>query len=175
MSDILDEMVAAMQASMKTQRAQQKSEDIIHFIRDNWRLFCKSKGQMQEYVRQLGTPGVPYSVDSLCDMLGVPDNVYFKRAPVKDIGNAVLNFQNTKLYNIYQKCSEAQNERDVCIFVVAGKSSIVITDMPTQFPPDDMICYMPNGGSKNDIQIFRASDASYRLPNLFENDEESYE
>ena len=48
MSDILDDMAAAMRTSMKTQRAQQKSEDILDFIRSNWRFFCCSKGEMEE-------------------------------------------------------------------------------------------------------------------------------
>lgn len=173
------EMMSAMKASIKAnyrqQAKQQKSDDIIEFIKANWKLFTARRSEMAAAVQSLGSPGIPYSVDGLCDVLGIPDNVLFKRSPVKDVGNAVLNFPNTKLYEIFDKCYEARGQEEICLFIVAGKSSIVITNMPIQFPPDDMICYLPAGLGINDIQIFRAADAPYRLPHLFQHDEETYD
>lgn len=176
MGDLLDEMAAAMRASMKTQRAQQKSEDIIDFIRSNWRFFCRSKGEMEEYVHSMGSNGVPYGVDSLCDMLGIPTNVFFKRSPVKDIGGAILDFRKSKLFELFTNCSLNMNSNShlACLFVVAGKKSIVITNMQTTVPDQGMVCYTPSS-SGYDIHIFKAEEAPLRLPNLFNHTEDNYE
>ena len=170
------EMMSAMKASIKAnyrqQAKQQKSDDIIEFIKTNWKLFTARRSEMSTAVQSLGSPGIPYSVDGLCDVLGIPPNVYFKRSPVKDVGAAILDFPNTKLYDIFEKCAEANPDEQVCLFVVAGQKSICITNMPIQYPPDDVICYLP---ARDDIHIFKATEAMYRLPQLFEHDEETYD
>ena len=178
------EMMSAMKASIKAnyrqQAKQQKSDDIIEFIKTNWKLFTGRRSEMITAVQSLGSPGIPYSVDGLCDVLGIPVNVYFKRSPVKDIGAAVLDFQKSKLYEIFQKCYEAQRSNEysgcskVCLFVVAGQKSIVITNFPTDYIPGGVLCYLPMDGD-DDIHIFKVADAPYRLPHLFQHDEETYD
>ena len=164
-----------LKANYRQQAKQQKSDDIIEFIKANWKLFTASRGEMLTAVQSLGSSGsFPYSVDGLCDTLGIPSNVYFKRSPVKDVGNAILDFPKTKLYEIFQKCKQAQEDNEynackyICLFVVAGKKSICITDFPIEYPSDDIICYLP---ATDDIHIFKAADAMYRLPHLFKHEE----
>lgn len=174
------EMMSAMKASIKAnyrqQAKQQKSDDIIEFIKTNWKLFTARRSEMAAAVQSLGSPGIPYSVDGLCDVLGIPTNVYFKRSPVKDIGSAILGFQNNKLRDIFQKCLAVQDatEKEICLFIVAGLKSICITNMATSYGDCGMLCYLPMG-FENDIHIFKVADAPYRLPQLFQHDEETYD
>lgn len=168
-------MRESMQADYKRQKRMKKTDDIIEFIASNWKLFTGSRTQMKQAVDSLGHNGVPYSVDGLCDLLGVPDNVYFKRSPVKDIGAAILDFKHSKLMELLLKCTEAQNGKDVCMFVVAGKSSICITDMQTTMTPGMMLIHLvPAIEFVQDIHIFKAAEASERLPNLFNHAEDNY-
>lgn len=171
-NEMIQTTMERIKRGYQQQAKQQKSDDIIEFIKTNWKLFTARRSEMTAAVQSLGSPGTPYSVDGLCDVLGIPPNVYFKRSPVKDVGAAILDFPNTKLYEIFEKCAEANPDEQVCLFVVAGKKSICITNMPIQYPPDDVICYLP---ARDDIHIFKASEAFYRLPQLFEHDEETYE
>lgn len=161
-----------LKANYRQQAKQQKSDDIIEFIKTNWKLFTASRGEMLTAVQSLGSNGIPYSVDGLCDALGIPDNVLFKRSPVKDIGAAILDFRKNKLWDIFQKCLEVRGvtQKEICLFVVAGKKSICITNMATSYGDLGMLCYLPMG-SENDIHIFKAADAPYRLPYLFKHEE----
>ena len=160
-----------LKANYRQQAKQQKSDDIIEFIKTNWKLFAASRGEMLTAVQSLGSNGIPYSVDGRCDVLGIPDNVLFKRSPVKDVGAAILDFKKNKLWDIFQKCLEVRDvtQKEICLFVVAGLKSIAITNMQTQYT-GSMLCYLPMGG-ENDIHIFKAADAPYRLPYLFKHEE----
>lgn len=167
-NEMIQTTMARIKRSYQQQAKQQKSDDIIEFIKTNWKLFTARRSEMTAAVQSLGSPGTPYSVDGLCDVLGIPPNVYFKRSPVKDVGAAILDFPKTKLYDIFEKCAEANPDEQVCLFIVAGQKSICITNMPIQYPPDDVICYLP---ARDDIHIFKATEAMYRLPQLFEHEE----
>jgi len=167
-NEMIQTTIARIKRSYQQQSKQQKSDDIIEFIKTNWKLFTARRSEMTAAVQSLGSPGTPYSVDGLCDVLGIPPNVYFKRSPVKDVGAAILDFPHNKLYDIFEKCAEANPDEQVCLFVVAGQKSICITNMPIQYPPDDVICYLP---ARDDIHIFKATEAMYRLPQLFEHEE----
>ena len=175
--EMMSKMMSSIKANYKQQAKQQKSDDIIEFIKSNWKLFTARRSDMVTAVQSLGSPGVPYSVDGLCDVLGIPSNVLFKRSPVKDVGNAILDFPKTKLFELFRKCIEVRDvtDQEICLFVVAGLKSIVITNMSTSYCCGGMLCYFPMGSRENDIHIFKAADAPYRMPQLFKHDEETYE
>ena len=175
-NEMIQTTMERIKRSYQQQAKQQKSDDIIEFIKSNWKLFTARRSDMVTAVQSLGSPGVPYSVDGLCDVLGIPSNVLFKRSPVKDVGNAILDFPKTKLFELFRKCIEVRDvtEQEICLFVVAGLKSIVITNMSTSYC-GGMMCYLPTGSHESDIHIFKAADAPYRLPQLFKHDEETYE
>ena len=151
-------------AAYKQQKRQQKSDDIIDFISTNWRLFVPCRADMVAVTSQLGSQ-LPYSVDALCDALAIPTNVYFKRSPVSDIGGTLLNFEQSKLFDLFQKCKQASSNREACLFIVAGQKSICITNMQTHFETCKYDFWYRD--SDNEIHIFKAIEAQTRLPNLF--------
>ena len=157
-------------AAYKEQRRQQRSNDIIDFIAANWKFFTPTRAAMNAIVSQLGQQ-VPYTVDALCDQLGLPNNVYFKRSPVADIGGTLLDFEKSKLFELFQGC--LKNHRETCLFVVAGKKSVVITNMQLHFETVKYDFRYWDGD--HEIHIFKVSEAAERLPNLFNPKESSYD
>lgn len=151
-------------AAYKEEKRKQRSDDIVEFIRANWRFFAPTRAAMSAAYSQLGQQ-VPYTVDALCDQLGIAANVYFKRSPVADIGGTLLDFEGSKLFELFQKCISAQKGREACLFVVAGKKSICITNMQLHFETVKYDFRYWDGD--NEIHIFKASEAAERLPNLF--------
>lgn len=154
-----------LKEAVKQQRREQKSDDIIMFISSNWRIFSRQgKAGMNNAMEMLGRD-VPYKVDSLCDLLGIPDNVYFKRSPVADIGGALLNFPGSSLLKLFEACVAQSANREACLFVVAGQKSICITNMQTRFEEAvyDFFYRHPD----YEIHVFKAADAVHRLKNLF--------
>lgn len=161
-----DEELTAFIKGIKSQYAvqakQKKSDDIIQFIEANWKMFVPIRRMMTDTIMRLGRD-VSYSVDSLCDLLGIPNNVYFKRTPVADIGGAILDFETSKLLELFNECRKHHDE--VCLVVVAGKKSICITNMQTAF---DLCKYDIKYKAEDvEIHIFKAKDMPIRLPKLF--------
>lgn len=148
----------------KQEKRLQKSNDIICFITDHWKLFTRTRSEMLAVVNQLGNQ-VPYTVDALCDGLGVPDNVFFKRMPVKDVAGAIINFTTSPLLELFLKCKAASRNREACLVLVAGKKSIVVTNMQTSFDICQYDIWFRNG--EDELHIFKIDDAPHRLPNLF--------
>lgn len=162
--DNINSFLSDIGTAYKQVKREQKSNDIIEFIEEHWKLFVPRRSAMVAAKEQLGQQ-TTYSVDSFCDLLGIPTNVYFKRSPVIDIGGALLDFGKSKLLELFKKCVEAQPSHEAVLFVVAGKKSLCITNMQTHFETtnydfrywDDTI----------EIHVFKAADAPLRLPNLF--------
>lgn len=164
------DFAALMKAEYKAQKQQQKSEDIIEFIRSNWPIFCAKRRDMDDAVEQLGVT-LPYSVDSLCSLLAMPADVWFKRSPVADITKAVLNFKDSAFHKLFEQCRNASTNGEACLFIVAGTQSLVITNMQTSIPDNCMVCYYKTPDeNENDIHIFKAKEANVRLATLFQND-----
>lgn len=164
--DEKDAFFAAMRASAQEQKRTTTSDDIIEFIKANWKMFTYRRSDMMEAVNQLGS-SVPYTVDALCDQLGLPDNVYFKRVKVADVGAAVLNFKtNAVLLPLFRRCCEMSSDNTACLVIVAGQKSVCITNMQTTVYPDSMIIYYKDTDD-TDIHIFKFSEAALRLPNVF--------
>jgi hypothetical protein len=169
MSDISQFMESVGEAYAQ-QKKLVKSDDIIDFIKTNWRFFCSNRNEMKNALDMLGVQ-VPYTVDALCDQLGIPSNVFFKRSPVKDVSGALLKFGDSKYMELFLKCCQNSDNGEACVFVVAGKHSIVITNMQTSFNPGELIMYYKSAGDHADIHIFPYADAPSRMPNLFYHNE----
>ncbi len=166
-----DAFKAKLMQEAITVRKQRKSDDIIDFIIDNWKWFVRRKGDMIEIKNNISISS-SYSVDALCDALNIPDNVFFKRSPVVDIGGALLNFPASKFMELFISCCEKSSNSEATLFIVAGKKSICITNMQTTFDDDiDMILYFRTKGDLPDIHIFKTGDLLKRLPDLFEKQE----
>jgi hypothetical protein len=165
-----DESVSAVMSAFKKELASVKrakrSDEIINFISDNWRLFTATKAQMREAKSQLGT-STEYTVDAFCDLLGIPDTVLFKRSPVADVAGALLDFPKSKLMQLFiDSC--VQRRTAICLILVAGQKSVCITNMQTEYPVGSMVMYYKaTDNSTADIQIFSIDDAAKRLPRLF--------
>ena len=161
-----------MKAAYQEQKRQQKSNDIIQFIQDNWKLFTRTRSEMSGVVSQLGNQ-LPYTVDALCDALGVPNNVFFKRSPVKDVADAIINFPTSPLLDLFMKCKAVSRNGEACLVLVAGRKSIVITNMQTSFDVAQYDIWFRN--DEDELHIFKVSDANFRLPNIFNPKEHLYE
>jgi hypothetical protein len=151
----------------KRQSRNRKSDDIIEFIKKYWRLFCSSRYDMRNAVEQLGTT-VPYSVDALCDLLGVPTNVLFKKVKVIDTSAALLDFEKSELFNQFVNLCQSFKSGEVCLFAVAGQRSLIITNMQTDYVEGRMHLLFKSMGNLPDIHVFRPEDAPLRIPTLFD-------
>ena len=158
-------------AAYKEQKRKERSNDIIEFIRANWRFFAPSRAAMNAAYSQLGQNGIPFTVDGLCNQLGIPTNIYFKRSPVADIGGTLLDFEASKLFELFKSC--LKHHREACMFVVAGKKSVCITNMQQHFETVRYDFRYWDGDLE--VHVFKATEAAERLPNLFNPKENSYE
>jgi hypothetical protein len=91
--------------------------------------------------------------------------VFFKRSPVKDIGGALLNFENSSMLKLFDECAALSDNGEACLFIVGGKHSICVTNMQTDFAEAvcDLVCRRPD----SEVHVFKATDAWHRLHNLF--------
>lgn len=168
-----DNLLDAFRKGLKEARKQRKSDDILAFIRHNWHLFCKSRDLLDQLCEELEQRG-DLSVTSLAQALGLPDCMYFKKAPVVDTAKLVLRLESSSVYRAFVNLVEKERERRgcshdpfVCLFVVAGAHSLVITNMRTRIVPGLAVHCMPAAEGRDDVHIFPAADAMERLPSLF--------
>lgn len=151
-------------------RQEQKSNEIIKFIRKNWKLFCADRGLMENSIREMGIEGT-YSVDSLCDLVGVPDNVFFKKFKVVDNSVALLRFPKSKLFDAFQKCCQMVPSAECLMFAVAGDNTLIVTNMQTSYVEGKMHLFFKSLGVLPDIHIFSPADAKERIPQIFDHQE----
>ncbi len=163
----LQAFLAAIPTQAKRQRRDQKSNDIIDFIDKHWMLFCSSRQEYRQLKSQLGDV-VPYTVDALCDLLGVPDNVLFKKVKIFDTSVALLDFEKSALFKQFVECCGTIRSGEVCLIAVAGERSLIITNMQTNFVEGRMHLLFKSMGNLADIHIFRPQDAPLRIPTLFD-------
>ena len=157
---------SAITKAMSQQKREQKSDDIIDFLKNHWNWFFYRRRDMLELVEQMGSQ-FPATVDAFCDQLGVPDNVWFRRSVAADLRQLFATFDASKAKQIFMTCVEKSQNGEACLFLIAGKSSLCVTNMQTQFEPGRMICYYKSTGELPDIHVFKADELPIRLPNLF--------
>jgi hypothetical protein len=71
------------------------------------------------------------------------------------------------------KCKDASRNKEACLILVAGRKSIVITNMQTSFDLCQYDIWFKNG--EDELHIFKIDDAPMRLPNIFNPKEKAYE
>ena len=91
-----DEMLALFRDGLREAKKQRKSDDILDFIKANWKLFTATRSQMQTLCEELEQRG-DLSVTALAEALGLPETVLFKKVKVVDTAKLVLNFRKSEL------------------------------------------------------------------------------
>ena len=166
-----DAFMDALSSAMRRQKREQKSDDIIEFLKAHWNWFFHRRRDMLQLLDGMGSQ-FPATVDAVCDQLGVPENVWFKRTPINEIKQLYLNFETSKARKLFINCVEKSRNHEACLFLVTGQSSMCITNMQTTFPPGRLICYHKSTGALPDIHLFKANELPIRLPNLFKRGED---
>lgn len=164
--DERDAFMDALTVAMQKQGREQHSDDIITFLKDHWKWFFYRRKDMVDLVDQMGNQ-FPATVDAFCDQLGVPETVWFKRANAADLRQLFATFETSRIRKTFMTCVEKSASSEACLVLVAGKSSMCVTNMQTQYPAGSMICYYKSTGDLPDIHLFKADEIPARLPNLF--------
>jgi len=143
-------------------RKQQKTDDIIRFIRSSWRLWTDDRNDLEMAVSQLHRDN-DVSVEHLAMLLGIPDGVYFKRVKQTDVARALLDFPKSDLFEIFLKCVDMRKSAEACLFAVTGKEALVITNMQTDYVPGKMHHFFKSMRNAKDIHLFMSAEAPERL------------
>lgn len=124
-----DALLAAFTEDVRRAARQRKSDDIIAFIKKNWRLFCATKTEMEQIVEELEGRG-ELTVTSLADALCIPEAVMFKKVKVVDTAELILRPRTSSLYKLFQKTLEQRApSRLLCLFVVAGDHTLALSNL----------------------------------------------
>ena len=171
-----DALLDVFRQEVKQARKQQKSDDIITFMRKNWKLFCSSKQYMDMCVEELVNRH-ELSVTALADSLGLPKYVMFKKVKVIDTAKTLLHFKTSSLYKLFcdtrDKMTNSGRGMFLCLFVVAGDHTMVITNLTCRRVPGlvHMFVADPDNDEYVDINIMPSEDLPLRLPTLFNHEE----
>lgn len=170
-----DKMLEMFRDGLREAKKQRKSDDILDFIKANWKLFTATRNQMQTLCEELEQRG-DLSVTALAEALGLPDTVLFKKVKVVDTAKLVLNFRKSELVSLFNKLIETKTKPghkapELCVFAVAGNHTMLVTNMRTKRVPGKVELFLTAEEGNNDIHVFPFVDAPERLPVLFGNKE----
>ena len=160
MPDVLD----MFKQGLKEARRQQKSDEIVTFIRAHWKFFCQSRASMDTLCEEL-EQHQDLSPTALADALGLPSCLVFKRVKVVDTAKTILHPLKSALFKLFLEQVEKRGK--VCLLAVAGEHSFVITNLKTERVPGLVHISVPDVEGVGDVSIFLADDAPYRLPSVF--------
>ena len=141
---------------------QQKTDDIIAFIKHNWKLWSDDRNEVNMAVNQLYRDD-DISVEHLSVLLGIPDGVFFKRVKREDITKAWLDFPKSFLFDTFLQCVDMRKSAEACLFAVCGKNALVITNMQTSRVPGKMHLFFSSMRNAKDIHLFMADEAPERM------------
>ena len=163
---MVEDALAAFRQNLKEERKQRKSDEIISFIRNNWKLFSPSAAYMRGVCEELEQRG-ELTVSDLCDALDVPSCVMFKKVKAVDASSLLLNVRSSPIYKLYME--KAESADGLVLVVVAGERSLIVTDRRTEQVPGLVHVYVKGDESAGtrDINIFTVKDAQMRLPSIF--------
>ena len=167
-----DGFLEAFKQGLKEAKKQRKTDDILEFMKKNWKLFCSSKAEMDSLVDEMYQQGGG-SVDRLADMLGLPETVLFKKVKLVDTADMLLNLMKSPMYKLFlgQREKSPHLAHGLCIFFVAGDHTLVMTDMSTERVPGLVHISIPDEDLGGSLEVFKASEAPLRLPRLFNHKE----
>ena len=152
-------------AGLRQAKKEQKSDDIVQFMRDNWKLFCSSRKRMDNICEELEQQG-QLNPTALSAALDLDERILFKRVKIVDTADAMLNLPKSDLYKTFIGLDRVKNHKEACLIAVAGKFSSVLTDMATVLPEGTVELRMKESDGRY-ITLFRVGDAARRMPALF--------
>lgn len=169
-----DSLVEMFRAGLKEARKQRKSDDILDFIRNNWKLFSKSRQELESVYDELEQRG-DLSVTAVAEALGLPDTLLFKKVKLVDTAKLVLQFESSSLYTLFMdqvaRRTTGSRPAELCLVAVAGAHTMVVTNMPTRRVAGTVqLCKVMEDGT-NDVHVFSVRDAQVRMPGLFDHKE----
>lgn len=165
----MDTMLQTFKSELAAAKKQRKTDDILDFMRSNWRLFCPSRSQLEIIWEELEQQG-NLNPTVLADALGVPDCVMFKKLKVVETAKAILKLPKSQLYKTFQSTKQKLNGRGLCLIAVAGEHTLVVTDLHTERVPG--LVHMEYITEEGDtINVFPADDAPSRMPTIFKRED----
>lgn len=176
--DALLQMAQNIRKGMKSAR-ERDSEGVLEWIIGNPRVLGVSRSRMSLLSEELRQHD-DLSVSSLCEALGLPECLLFRKAKLPDAAKLAMSPLASPLYRKFVKAvAERRKESgkdcdpELCVIVVAGTRSMVITNLIPRTVPGLVHVYVPAEEGHEDIHIFPVADAAARLPRIFnkENDE----
>ena len=168
-----DALLDAFANDVKESIKARKSEDILEFIRKNWRLFCATRQQMDMICEELVQRG-ELTVSALCDALCLPDHVVFKKAKVVDTAGLVMRPRTSALFKLYKRTLEQRApSRLLCLIVVAGEHTVAISNLrASKAAPGKVNMFITaEDEDMDDIHIIPYTDLAERYPTLFTHEE----
>ena len=169
-------MLTLFKQGLAESKKERKTNDILEYIRSHWSLFSSSKHHMDNLVEEMEQQQ-SVSLDLLADMLELPKSVLFMRTTKVETAKAFLHPLRSTLYKKFQKAVELKSagknyDVSLCIFFVAGDSTIIMTNMDTRTVEDKVHLFIGAKEGHRNVHIFKAADAPLRLPELFKHEGE---
>lgn len=167
-----DDLAARMRQELRQANAARKSDDIVQFIRDRWSLFCSSRRMMDNICEELDQQN-DLTPTALCAALSVDPAVVFRKSKLAESAEAVLDYPKSAVCKAFEKAVEKRCangvEQDLCMLVVAGARTIVVTNVEPK--PVEGAWHMTYvNASGRDVYVFKAEHLEARLPAIFSKD-----
>lgn len=164
-----DDLATRMRKELKQANEARKSDDIVQFMRDKWSLFCSSKRMMDSICEELEQQG-ELTPTGLSEALDIDPAVMFRKSKLTESAEAVLDYPKSAVCKAFEKTVEKQRlhgvEQDLCLLVVAGARTIVVTNIEPR--PVEGTWHMTYVNAKGrDVYVFKAEQLQARLPTIF--------
>ena len=155
-------LAKSLQMSSRARSKATKSEELFWFVAKHLNLFCDNVKEAKAYVDMLVNKG-DMSVDSIADMLNIPEYVFFKKYSALDIRKMLVNFQKSAVWDDFMNGVDKTKNGQIVLFMVSGESSYVATNMQTDYVEGRMHLFFKSIGELPDIHIFHYKDAPLRM------------
>ena len=162
MSTELSNLLKGLDDLKKKDSENSMVEDVITFIKKNWKYFCKSKVELYESLSSIGSM-FDYDIEGLCVALSIPEYVVFKKIKIKDSIKALLDFESSKVKKMFDEVSKTK--KYCCLIALAGEHTLVVTNLNVEYPANYRIeyyKYYDDKGNINTINIFKFKDSLSR-------------
>lgn len=165
MSDALLEAFTTGRAERVKER---KSQEVVDFLRANWKLFIATRSAMSMLCEELEQRG-ELNPDTLGDALGLPRNVYFRRTKMLEAGKFWMRPQSSavmkSMYKLLEKnLTPKGRQNDVYLFLASGARSLLLSNAEPMGGDGIIMAITEND---NTIYAMPAEDASKRYPGMF--------
>lgn len=165
-----DAFLEAFFSNAKEDMRARKDSEVVDFMRAHWKCFCESRARMSALCQELDGRN-DLSPEALSEALGL-HSVVFRRAKVAEAVGLLVDPCKSPLLRAYRRAlgerakAEGSTGVSLCMFIVAGRRSLVVTNMRPERVPGSACLRIDNDGDE-DISVFEAGQALKRLPGLF--------